>query len=402
MHKLIFFITFFVYSGYYAVLALLMAIGLGNNSRLITFPLRLVTTFLMLYAIGKMLKTKNRFEERKLFYYILFLIFWILYFLKILFHQNSIAPLMRSWYEYMFYAINFCILPFFTFSLLDFYKYRRTIIKALLSSGLVMALISIFLYKEAIFMQVGRLNMLEYETGEATISPISLSYVGSITFALCIYELFYNNCKSLSYKLYIYIVLLLSSVLFLVGASRSSVIALFLSLLVLFLYSSVKNKIKIFTYAIISIPVFIFLLEYTGSSIFERSSSTANNGDSGGRFELWNAALDNFYLNPIFGNYIELVNAPGYSNIGVGNMYPHNMFVEVLMSTGVVGFFIFVICFLEGLRQGLRFVQKDRYFVWVFALLIQGLSLQFFSGSIYTAILFFFPLGLTFGTLKKN
>lgn len=396
MKNIIFIITFFVYSGYYAVLALIIFMGNISNSREITVPLRVISTLLMIYVISILMR-KHGLKTSNKYIYLTFILFWLLYFIKVLFHYFSGEPLMRSWYEYIFYAVNFCILPFFMNSLIDLNKFGRTILNAFILSGFVMAVIVVILYIDVLIGGISRLSNLVYETGEETISPLALSYSGSLSIALCFYEILFSKGKKITYKIYLLLVVVVSFIIFFLGASRGSIVALILSFVFMLYSGTVRNRIKLIMLLIVFTPIVILGVIVTGSSIYDRASNTFD-GVETGRFELWNLALDTFYNNPIFGGLIEIVNAPGYNS----NIYPHNILIETLMSSGLIGFILLFSFFIPGWRRLIKMKKIRSQFNWIGIVLIQGLVQSMFSGAIYFSVLVFFPLGIIFSHNIKN
>lgn len=400
MQKIIYFITFFLFSGYYAVLAILISLGMSSTTRTVTVPLRLMSTLLMLYVIVRLFK-KQRIENYKKWIYLFFLSFWLLYFLKVLQNYNAGVDLMRNWFEYIFYAFNFCILPFIMFSFLDFNTLKKTILNSLIFSGFIMGLITLFLYKEVLSMDIGRISMLQYETGEETLNPLALSYAGALTVTLCLYEILYNKFKSKKYIIYLYTTIVLSAIMFFIGSSRGSVAAFIFSLPILFYYGSRKNKKNFIFIAMISIPLVIFGALKTGSSIFERTSETITTGNIGLREQLWEVSWGIFLANPLLGGTIEIINAPGYNG---ENIYPHNFILELLMATGIIGFVLYMFFLIPAFVKIRGLIKNDLSYVWVLLVLIQGIFQNLFSGALYTAVLILVSLGLIYAkkTIPKN
>lgn len=401
MKKIIFIITFFIFSGYYAFLALWISAGLEGFSRGFTVPLRLLLSVLMLFVIITNVKNKNKYKVKKLIF-LTFTLFWGLYFFKVLQNHFIGVPLMRGWYEYIFYALNFCVLPFFTFSTMDFSKNKDLILNSLIFSGFTLALVTIFLYFDALISGVGRINMLTYDTGESTISPLSLAYSSVLTIFLCFFKLTHSNRLNPKNKLYVYMVILVSFVPFLLGASRGSVVAAFFSTIILFSYSGIKNRFKIIFTLAFTISLVVSGSIQSWSSITERSSEVLISGDKSIRLVYWEMALNQFYDEPILGSTIELLDAPGAKILNrIKNTYPHNVFVEVLMSTGIIGFSLFILILFKSLLIIHKFCKRDKEALWVFVILVQGLSQGLFSGAIYFSILIFFPLGIIY-SLKNH
>lgn len=395
MKNLVFIVSFLLYGGYYSLLALLISFGLSESSRNFTVPIRLLTSTLMAYVIFKRL-TKYRIGNYKKWIYFLFFSFWILYFLKVVQNYSLNIPLMRTWYEYILYSINFCILPFMMYSLIDLEKYKNIIIRALIFSGFVLGVISIYLYNEVFTMGIGRVNMLFYSTGRETLSPLALSYIGTLTILLILYEFLYNKTRTRLYNYYLFIAIFLAFIMFFLGASRGAVVSIATGLIILFLYSNFKTKKRVFYILILSLPIVIWGALKSGTSIIERTRNTFSGQVRINRFDLWEAAYEMFLDNPILGGTIELVNAPGYKYTNNPNIYPHNFLLETLMATGLIGLIILLSIIVTAVNKVAVLTIRNNSRVWVLLILFQGLSQYFFSGAIYGATLLFFPLGMIY------
>lgn len=397
MNKIIYFVTFFLYSGFYALLAIITALGLSAQSRLFTVPLRLVTTLLMLYVIFKVSKkTRTWNKHLKINSFIISIVFFV-FFIKVLVDVNAATKLLRSWPEYIFYSINFCILPYYMFSQLDFYKYKHTIINATIFSGFVMGVVCVLLYQDILVLGVGRISEAAYQDNTSEyISPLALSYCSVLTIGLCIFK--FINEKNLTSKIKTYYTstIFLSLIMFFLGASRGSVVALFFMILSFFYFSNKKVKKRFLITCFIAIPLVLQGVAFTNSAVFDRvfNSTSQLNIDSMGRGDLWRIAWGYFIENPWFGGHIELIDVPNYKGYLSGNIYPHNMILEVFMSSGILVGLLFVFLIIFNFSQLFAALKKNPKEIWIIILLIVGFVQHFFSGAIYTAIIFFFPLGL--------
>jgi oligosaccharide repeat unit polymerase len=390
MNRIIVVISFFIYSGFYAVLAVLIALGMMEASRIVTVPIRSLTTFLMLYVIFKMYSEHKINVNAKKIYFV-FILFWSFYFIKVMLHANSGALLNRNWFEYVFFAFNFCILPFFTFSLLDFKKYQQTILNALIFSGFLMSIISLYLYKEILVMGLGRISDIRYENpDEETLNPLALSYAGSLTIALSLYQLFFKNkLYSVKYKSYLYLTIILSFIMFFLGASRGSVVAFALCLPIFLIYSKGKSRLNFILISVLSLPLILWGAIITGSSVFERTTETMDGGATG-REQLWIDAWNEFINNPVFGGRIEI------------GFYPHNIILELLMATGIIGFIMFMLFLIPSFKRLYKLSKKDINYIWIFIILIQGFSQLLFSGSFYMGTLLFSSMGIVYSKFDSN
>src|SRR5690606_2536180 len=115
MRNILFILSFFAYSGFYVGLAFLFAFNLSELSRFYSIPLRIVLAILMLWVIQK--RIQHLFDKDKINLIFLFLLFWGFYMVKVLFTENTISEsaISKPWYEFIFYALTFVILPFLTF-----------------------------------------------------------------------------------------------------------------------------------------------------------------------------------------------------------------------------------------------------------------------------------------------
>lgn len=385
--RLIFIVVFFVYSGYYAGLALIFSAGFFESSRFYSIPLRLFLVVLMSYIIGKYYKNSKWGPN-----YSVLTLFIILYFFKVLYTENlppNKITMGRGWYEYCFYFFSFCVLPFFTFSTIDFRKYKNTILNAFIFSGFALGVLSLFLYKDMLIQGVGRISMAKYENPETeeTLSPLALSYSGAITITLCVYRLIYDKTISSFNKLYLYLTTALSFIMFFLGATRGSLVALILSIPVLMYFGSLKNKVRITLLTIIVVPLVIYGAEATGSAIFTRTADSLETGDASGREGLWSDAFNEFLENPLLGGRIE-----------VSGIYPHNIFLETLMATGIVGFLLFVYVFLSSFINGIKLSNQNTDYLIPFLIFINAFSQHMFTGGLWSAILLFVPMGTLLST----
>ncbi|WP_340833794.1 O-antigen ligase family protein [Polaribacter sejongensis] len=274
------------------------------------------------------------------------------------------------------------------FSSINFSDFKKNILKSFIFSGFLMGLISLYLYKDMLAAGIGRISMAKYEGfDESTLNPLALSYGGALSLMLCIFEIVFNKYKTRIYKVYLYLTITLSLMMFFLGASRGSLIAIVFSLPLFVLYGSVKNKFKFLAAFILSIPILIWGAIKTGSSIFARTVETAETGDNN-RSIIWNQALSEFFNYPIFGGGIEF------------GIYPHNFILEILMATGILGLLLILPVFYGGFKRMNRLIKVDKDYIWVYIIFIQGFVQHSFTGALYFSVLLFLPLGIIYSQKK--
>lgn len=376
MRGIVWLVSFFLFPGYYIGLSFLYYFNIPHLSRFYSVPLRITLSFLMLYFI---VKNKKRLKKNSL----IFVVFSLLYIFKIIYSEIIGAELSRKWFEYIFYYISYSFLPFFFFISLDFKKYKGLILNALILSGVLLSVISTIMFREVLLTGgIGRISQLTYETGKEVISPLALAYSGALTILLCFYKMIYEKTNGII-KLYLIVNIVVSSIIFFLGSTRGALIAILLGVLTFIYFGNFKSRLKFSVLFLISIPFVVFALEKTGSALLKRSMNTIESGDESGRENLWSEAIKEFVKNPYFGGRIE-----------VSGIYPHNIILEVLMATGIIGFFLFFLFTINSINQGFRAVSIDKVFIIPILIFICGISQHMFTGSLWSAITFFSALGI--------
>lgn len=378
--------SFFLFSGYYIGLEIILFTGNKSLSRFYTLPVRFVFPLLLLIII----KINGRFYRNK--NTILVFILFLLYVLKVLFTENlANGMLSRNWIEYILYFLIFCYTTFLFFSNIDLKKYLPIIIKTILFSGFLLSLSTIYLYKDALFSGVGRISMLKYQSrmeDSDIISPLSLAYGAALNLSLILPYYKYYSKKNTFSLIYLAINAILSLIIFALGSTRGAFLALVISV-IFYLFTIKGSKLIYFLATLIFIPVFVYILNLTGSNLLDRTSNAVEGGDSSGRDELWIAAFNEFINNPILGGRIE-----------VSGIYPHNIFLEVLMGMGIIGLFIFLFLIINSLKR--IYLIKFDFKIFVYIIFINAICQHLFTGALWNSILLFAALGMMNFNTSRN
>jgi len=243
--------------------------------------------------------------------------------------------------------------------------------------------------------QGGRLELTERLEVTELLNPISF---GQCSVTLIVFST-YLALRTESRR--VMIILAISAIpgfiVFAATASRSPV----LSLLVCFAflgYAGIKRganwKILLGLLALtIIIPVGIGELMSSGSALTTRIQSSIGDARAGielDRITLWRLALLQFLDNPLFGRGLDI--------IGAG--YPHNLAIEALMVTGVVGGAVFLWIQVQAIRDA-RVLLQQFDAAWIPLLVAQFLVLALFSGALYFSPEFWAALMLQAGALSE-
>lgn len=229
-----------------------------------------------------------------------------------------------------------------------------------------------FLY----FLGIGQTDLsLELE-GRASIFGNNQNYLGlslSLSSLYILYNLFFCEKSKLTFYLYIISILPITYFMFLTG-SRTAFLLFVLGILILVLLSKgIRKMYKILFFiffSIITIQLLIFFRDKL--DIFQRLTATLEDGDSANRDIIWSGLL---YF---FSDFIFLgVGKTGYLRM-VGDLSPHNAFLEILIYTGIIGLSIFIIFLTSLFRNILRLNSNTNNFfpiviyIGVFGILVTG------------------------------
>lgn len=165
--------------------------------------------------------------------------------------------------------------------------------------------------------------------------------------------------------------------LFLTG-KRGYLLFVIATMMIMFLYSVIKDKKKALKYIFIlslvlfSINVVLTKIPQT-QVVFNKMAALEDYGDvTNGRDKLWSESLDLYYNNPVMG-------------VGIGNTsqyigeYTHNVYIQLLAETGSIGLIVYVIAVYCSLIRTIKEINREfdktnKYYYY----LITSLSLQIF------------------------
>jgi O-antigen ligase len=89
-----------------------------------------------------------------------------------------------------------------------------------------------------------------------------------------------------------------------------------------------------------------------------------------------NGAWDQFLTSPLMGDGIEERNT---------GFYPHNVILEALMTTGLIGAIPFVLLLIKATHASWTIMRKHEEFIWLALIQVQYLIAAQLSGAIYQA-----------------
>ncbi len=390
---LYFIIAFITFIGFYSVLTLVLYSGYSDQTRLFTVPLRIIALVCMLlYVLINRFRPCNYIDVYYL-YFTFIIIYTINVLIEILSGYDSF--LFRPPIEILLYLIVYSIFPFLFFSQEKKRKHYDIIFISIISSGVILSILSFLLYGEILLAGYTRISAAIGNYDFALLSPLSLSYSGALLIGIATSKLLFTpNVKN---KLLLYTSIVVGLIPFFLGASRGSVLALIIPFLFVLLIR--RNKKELIYTSIISvfiIPFLILLAENLGSGVFARLFALQTDIEAGAsstiRLVRWELNVEQILSAPILGDSIYSVMPP----------YPHNVLIEVLMATGILGFIPYITLIIISIKKSLNIIKYRDDLIWIVILYWLGFIESMFSGAVYSVILFWGGLGLLFSVNHRN
>lgn len=381
---LLFILFFLTFLGFYACILLLFQFGVTENTQKYTIPIRAFIGISYLYTFIKNYRYIIASSQLKLF-----LIFSFLYLLRVIVDLLNFEFYYLSTQDIIFYYLSFAFIPFIAIVSLKITSENLSkIVNALIYSGLLFSTLAFLLYSKFI----GQVTRLSTNTAsEEVISPLILSYCSALVIGVNISYFLFNKHSFLK-RIIIIASTLMAIVPFFLGASRGALVGLVFPFFILMLFGkSIRYYIITIFLMIVLIIGLISLDEYLGSGLLERLFNTSQaieqNDSSAIRVVIWESSFKQFINNPIFGDKLRVDN---WEN------YPHNIFLEVLQTTGFLGFVPFVILIFQAFKICFKIFGNYRQYSWLAIVFVQSFAQNMFSGSLYIAAWFWTSMAILF------
>ncbi len=326
-------------------------LSLGGNS--IPKAVSILLDVLILFNA----KTQIKKEERK------FLFPVILYFISVTIAITINDADGSDW----FFRYKTIFLIIFNFLVIYFYtrKFPQVIDNMLYAFNLgVVTTTILYILGLGVGQEGGRLTIF----GENA-NTVGLYSVISITYIL---NVIVPN-KTLKFKPWFMLAILPLLNIIAQTGSRSTFFGMMLAVVFMFLLRSSNLKL-IVRNLIIGVPVVFALINYMLSFdlLKLRLEKSVEDGDLAGRDVIWETFIPEMLDNPIWG-----LGVNGYTRVisGFFGQYfsPHNVFLEILAYSGLVGFVLFFLFFVRLLNAAikLRVHRNDNFSLIVLLLILQ-------------------------------
>jgi hypothetical protein len=378
----------------YPITAVLI-LALSLPTSISNIILKLLYSIIYLYIIYYSVK---RIKIRINLFALPLLLFFLVYSIRLIVDVSFRDIVFASGSKFYVYSYYFgatvlpCIMLILSNSFLDPKKiYDSLFYTAILSNLLLFWYIFSSGTSSYLEMLAGRSEIIsdsDIGTDGVFINPIQISLSGALLAIISIVKLFFNKNLTIFTIILLIVFFVLGIYNLFIGASRGPLIGFIIGVLFMFsikLYASPRNlqffrnflsimlfiTLGIFFIKQLQNTIDIFLLERI--EIFIDNIFTSTKED---RNYLYDEAILLFLDSPIFGN--QYVTKDGG--------YPHNLLVEVPMSTGLIGTIIFIVLLMAVIiRILIMYLSKVNFteMVGIYSVAIIVLFLGLTSGSIF-------------------
>jgi O-antigen ligase len=356
------------------------------DSRIVTVPYR---ALYLVLCTAVLISARQRNTIKVHIDFIPILTFWFFYYIRAsfdtIFKLDEIKMPILDFWLFAFFLSFYPMLPLLC----------KVNLKTIIATKYLVFSMAVILNILAIIYNYGKFSIgnISRIQGNEILNTITSGQIAATLIVMCF--TFFNNRK-------IWVLLSLSALIIIglinivIAASRGPVIQLLIILLVFVSCNlrriGYKNLLFIFViFTCLGIYFSDFITTYNLLMSRLEGTGLSQSGSDNLRYQMFTGAWDQFTSHPILGDFIE-----GRAFGG----YPHNIFLESLMSMGIFGGVTMIIIFIVASINSLT-LMKHRSTDWVGCLLIMQMVAQFTSGSIYSSFAFWSLIALT-STLKNN
>jgi O-antigen ligase len=370
------------------IFAVFISIVLKSQTNTISAIYRLSVPFLscffIVYSIRKKHYKLNKWFITLIFFLIFFLIRAIYSFEILGFSEYSQTYTSTTIY---FFIAGSIILPIIAISLSSQYfnieYFNKHFLRTLIICGLLILVGTYIRYEGNILGIIAERYLLWDQKAKiagsvSSFNPILISRFG----ALLIFTFSISYNQKHFYKI---TGIFLGLILFAVGGSRGPIFALFFTYIIYFFVNPKRSFVKIALFSTVILFIsFVAVVPKTEISLFERFNIEELR-NLGNRADHWKESINTIIKYPLFGNQIWQ---------GKNLTYPHNLFLEASISTGILGLSLLLISLLKTTKNIFLSKNNPIYRILTFTFILQTLFTMF-SGAIYSNFEFWYFLALT-------
>lgn len=344
--------------------------------------------FLIIYLLIFFLFLFNSFFGQKF----IFIIDPLIFYNSINISYDAVDTFFQNKYRVIAISIFNVILPLLIFSInknfkINIEKFKNT---SLIICNLFLYSFSIFVFYKFLMIKFGMIKL-----NEAFINLHSMIYILNIHFVLLCDALKKDRDK-FNLKIILSIILI-----FLCFFITEAILHLFISLFgaLIFLSFNKLNKKFIILSVIIFSTIILFIYSVISFYEIENIQKYINFRDPGGIANSIYVRIMNiiYYL-----FYTDKLNILTGNNLFINDIftYPHNIFIDIYICTGLIGLLIILLIFFQIIKKFKFNLNQDNIFIFI--ILIQSFIFSNFSGFLFTNIIFNTSLAACFCLIREK
>lgn len=339
----------------------------------ITYPFRLLSIFLALYIIlkNKMINTGKVFT--------LIFIFFSMYLFRMIYDVFYLKINYERGYMYFATYLGTVIIPFWSLLYIDFKKIDfNKVLKWIYWALFLFCLLNVAFNDYQ--------STSERSTGITQLWFIIFGQVGVTTSLLSLF--IFEKIKDKKVKILVSLGFFLGlTVLFLSASKGPFATLIVLTLLYIFLHR-IPQLFKHWSFIVFGMIGTLVLITSKSVSLFTRieDSVMVKDDSTNERIYILTQSLENIKNHPLWGGSFLIYTEKS-------SFYPHNLYLEAFMTTGIVGGCLFLMIHFLALKQIYPIVKVKNYH-WVLFIFLQFFIQTFFSTSIYSSSFYWLLLGI--------
>lgn len=355
---------------------LVILLGLRNSTTFNTFT-RAGVLILSIYLIYKSVSLKNPLKLNRRS--VCLILFYTLYIVRVIFDLEFVGVEIDEKSNFLVYSfvIGATFIPLVAVALnakfIDFDGLFILIYYSLLVSN-IFILLNILKDGFSIDLFLVRNVIVQDGHDEDILNPITVGMYGELLSLSSLVTLIFIESPPIKNKILLSVCFVLGIFTMLLGASRGPIISFLLicTYLSFIFILRQKNALNLtFSFATVFLVTGGVIFYVSGLSesdffILERLNSFVEDGDQI-RVDLFNGAWSQFLRSPIIGDRIVE---------RIYKFYPHNLLIEVLMATGLIGFLLFFLSSINSLLNFRRLikVRNQKFFFYIIFLVFFMIS----------------------------
>jgi O-antigen ligase len=364
------------------------------ESRPISAAFRIIILLLSFFTLLPF--KKSTFKNR---YFLLFFIFWFFYSIRIIFtsvSEDQIVPFMSN-FEFYGFAFGACAIP--SLALFNSLQSKNWDAESIFNVAFYILLISTLASIYLSFKIGFKEDVISGRLSTNVLNPITLGHTGVSLILLSIYPLLSHDRATLLKKTIFFIGIVVGILAVLSAASKGPMLALVAALFIFLLLKVKLAKVMSISFVSLififfSIQALGFLQENFGFSAFNRFEGLFNllagreaDLSTSIRIGLYRDSWNQFLNSPLIGSGIVELNS---------GFYPHNLFIESFMNTGLIGGIVFILISWFLVQKSIYIIRNQYPLGWVGLLGIQYFIGIIFSGSLFGSYTFWLTMAFVF------